>query len=266
MVDIGRISHGMAVSAEVQQMVREIVEGLTVPDLPAPPHDAVNKEVEDTCKHGQKSMLARLTERATGMIPSGLFSQQSVVLGGQILCCGAGVVLAVFSCGSAPLLLLAGFGLAIAIADIACLIYHRKHGLPMGHDSIANAVYRIAHRFYDESKSQTIAGMVSLGSRALLTAAVVGQPFMMTSVGLSLPIFRLVNNAAWSTLAFLRYGAAGCPVTGQKVSVPFFRLLARLFPPMDNHAESAVTFRLSPDGWSLRGGHNLLNNGSRNRR
>ncbi|WP_447783542.1 pathogenicity island 2 effector protein SseG [Enterobacter asburiae] len=247
MVDIGRTGHGVAVSDEVQQMVREMVEGLTVPVLPAPQRDAVNKEAEDTCKQGQKSMLARLTGRAEGMIPAELFSWQSVVLGGQVFCCGAGIVLAIFSGGSVPLLLLAGFGLAIAIADIACLVYHHKHGLPMGHDSIANAVYLIAHRFYEASKSQNIAEMVSLGSRALLTAAVVGQPFMMTSVGLSLPIFRPVSNTAWGTLAFLRYGAAGCPVTGQRVSVPFFRLLARLFPPTDNHAESAITFRLSPD-------------------
>lgn len=247
MIDIGRTGHGMVVSDEVQQMLREMVEGLTVPTLPAPQHDAANKEAEDACRQGQKSMLARLTERAANMIPAGLFSWQSVVLGGQILCCGAGIVLAVFSGGSAPLLLLAGFGLAIAIADIACLIYHRKHGLPMGHDSIANAVYLIAHRFYDASKSQSIAGMVSLGSRALLTATVVGQPFMMTSVGLSLPIFRLVSDAAWGSLAFLRYGAVGCPVTGQQASIPFFRLLDRLFPPTDNPAESAITFRPSPD-------------------
>jgi secreted effector protein SseG len=247
MVDIGRTGHGVAVSAEVRQMVREMVEGLTVPVLPAPQHDAANKEAEDACKQGQESMLARLAERAADMIPAGFLSWQSVVLGGQILCCGAGIVLVVFSGGSAPLLLAAGIALAIAIADIACLMYHCKHGLPMGHDSIANAVYLIAHRFYDVSKSQNIAEMVSLGSRALLTAAVVGQPFMMTSVGLSLPIFRQVNNVAWGTLAFLRFGAAGCPVTGQQVSVPFFRLLARLFPPTDNPAKSAVTFRPSPD-------------------
>ncbi|KML18225.1 pathogenicity island 2 effector protein SseG [Leclercia adecarboxylata] len=193
-------------------------------------------------------MLARLTERAAGMIPAGLFSWQNVVLGGQILCCSSGIVLAVLSGGSAaPLLLLAGFGLAIAIADVACLIYHRKHGLPMSHDSIANAVYLIAHRFYDASKSETIAEMVSLGSRALLTAAVVGQPFMMTSVGLSLPLFRRVSDATRGTLAILRFGAAGSPATGLQASVPFFRLLARLFPPTDNPAESVVTFRPSPD-------------------
>lgn len=256
MVDIDRTGHGVVVSDEMQQMVRERVEVLTVPVLPAPHHDAVNKKAEDTCKLGQKSMLARLTGRATGMIPSELFSWQSVVLGGQVFCCGAGILLAIFGGGSALLLLLAGVGLAIAIADIACLIYHRKHGLPMGHDSIANAVYLIAHRFYDASKSQSIAGMVSPGSRALLTAAVVGQPFMMTSVGLSLPIFRPVSNAAWGTLAFLRFGAEGCPVTGQQVSVPFFRLLALLFPPTDKPAEPTVTFRLSPDEQSRHGGHN----------
>ncbi|MFP2694225.1 hypothetical protein ACLETS_23875 [Enterobacter ludwigii] len=96
---------------EVQQMVREMVERLTVPVLPAPQHDAVNKKAEYICKQGQKSMLARLTGRATGMIPAELFSWQSVVLGGQVFCCGAGIVLAIFSGGSVPLLLLAGFGL-----------------------------------------------------------------------------------------------------------------------------------------------------------
>ncbi len=35
----------------------------------------------------------------------------------------------------------AGIGLAIAIADVACLIYHHKHHLPMAHDSIGNAVF-----------------------------------------------------------------------------------------------------------------------------
>ena len=48
-------------------------------------------------------------------------------MGGQILCYGAGIVLAVFSRDSTPLLLLGGFGLAIIIADIAFLIYLRKH-------------------------------------------------------------------------------------------------------------------------------------------
>lgn len=87
------------------------------------------------------------------MIPAELFSWQSVVLGGQVVCCGAGIVLVVFSGGSAPLLL-AGFGLAITIADIASLIYHRKHGLPMGQDSIANAVYLISYRFLTRARAR----------------------------------------------------------------------------------------------------------------
>ncbi|MDN6115210.1 MAG: pathogenicity island 2 effector protein SseG, partial [Enterobacterales bacterium] len=75
-----------------------------------------------------------------------------------------------------------------------------------------------------------VGSMVSLGSRALLTATVIGQPLMFSSLGLSLPILRPLSNAAYGALAFMRYGAAGCPVTGQQVSVPFFRLLAQLFP------------------------------------
>lgn len=243
MTQIGRTGSGMAVDANMQQRVKELVEGLKGPDLPPPPDNVSNRGAEATCRHGQKSMLASLSERVISMIPPGLFSWQTVVLGGQVLCCGAGIVLTIFSGGSLPLLLLAGFGLAIAIADVACLIYHQRHGLPAGHDSIANAVYLIAQRFYDESKSQNIAGMVSLGSRALLTATVMGHSFMVTSVGLSMPLFRPLSEATWSTLAFLRYGAAGCPVTGQQASVPFFRLLARLFPRDDANAQTSAAFR-----------------------
>ncbi|HDF2343657.1 TPA: pathogenicity island 2 effector protein SseG [Morganella morganii] len=245
--DIGRTGHEVVVSAEMQKIIKEIVAGLPVPVLPAPRDDAAHKERKDTCRQGQKRMLARLTERAAGMIPAELFSRQSVVLGGQIFCCSAAIALAVSGGGAVPLLLFAGVGLSIAVADIACLIYHRKHTLPMGHDSIANAVYLIAHRFYDVNKSKNIGEIVSLGSRALLTAAVMGRSFMMTSAGLSHPYFRLVHSAAWGTLKFLRYGAAGCPVTGQQAGAPFFRLLKCLFPPADNPAESVVTFRPSPD-------------------
>ena len=66
MEDIGRTGHGVAVSDEVQLMVREMVEGLTVPILPAPQHDAVNKKAEDTCKQGQKIMLTRLLDGRQG--------------------------------------------------------------------------------------------------------------------------------------------------------------------------------------------------------
>lgn len=243
MVDIGSIGHGGATSAEVQKMIQEIVEGLTLPVLPEPVHIVPGKETGDTRKQGQHSMIAGLTARVMNMIPAEIFSWQSAVLGGQVLCCGAGVALTIFCGGSVPLLLFAGFGLAIAIADVACLIYHNRHGLPMGHDSIANAVYTIAHRFYEEGKSRTIAETVTFGSRALLTAAVVGAPFMMTSVGLNLPIFKVLNNSAWGALAFFRYGAAGCPVTGQQVSVPFFRLLARLFPEDKQQSENPNGFQ-----------------------
>lgn len=246
-INIDGTGHGVAVSAEMQQIIKEIVEGLPVPVLPAPQHDAENKNAEDTCRQGQKKMLARLTERAAGIIHAGLFNWPSVVLGGQVFCCSAGIVLTIFSSGSIPLLLFAGVGLSIAIADIACLIYHRKHALPMGHDSIANAVYLIARRFYDEGKSRTIGGTVSLGSRVLLTAAVMGQPFIMNSAGLNPPLLRRVNSAAWGTLEFLRYGTAGNPVTGQLASIPFFRLLARLFPSKENPAKPAVTLGSSPD-------------------
>ncbi|HGY3147863.1 TPA: pathogenicity island 2 effector protein SseG [Morganella morganii] len=245
--DIGRTGHEVVVSAEMQQIIKEMVAGLSVPVLPAPLHGADHKETKDTCRQGQKRMLARLTERAAGIIPAELFSWQSVVLGGQLFCCGAAIALAVSGGGAVPLLLFAGIGLSIAIADIACLIYQRKHALPMGHDSIANAVYFIAHRFYDVNKSKNIGESVSFGARALLTAAVMGQSFMMTSAGLSYPHFRLMDNATRGTLVFLRYGAAGCPVRGLQASVPFFRLLNRLFPSADNPAESVVTFRPSPD-------------------
>lgn len=82
--------------------------------------------------------------------------------------------------------------------------------------------------------------MASLGSRALLTAAVVGQSFFITSLGLGLPIFRPLSSAAYNTLASMRYGAAGSSVTGMKVSVPFFLLLAHLFPS-DESANQANT-------------------------
>ncbi|WP_367298359.1 pathogenicity island 2 effector protein SseG [Hafnia alvei] len=229
MIDGIRASQVSAVDEETRQMLQRLVDQLPVPVLPKPQHvEPVQSAI--SCETGQKSMLASLAKRAISVFPPALFSWQAVVLGGQILCCSAGIVLAVLSGGAAPLLVLAGVGLAIAIADIACLIYHQKHSLPMGHDSIANAVYYIARHFYDEQKCQNVGSMVSLGSRALLTVAVIGQPLVCSSLGLSLPIFRLLNNAAYGALAFMRYGAAGCPVTGQQVSVPFFRLLAHLFP------------------------------------
>lgn len=56
---------------------------------------------------------------------------------------------------------LAGIGLAIAIADVACLIYHHKHHLPMAHDSIGNAVFYIANCFANQRKSMAIAKAVS---------------------------------------------------------------------------------------------------------
>lgn len=230
MIDRICTSQGSVVDEETRQMLQGLIDQLAVPVLPKPQCIEPVPTTISPCEAGQQSMLSSLAKRVINTFPSALFSWQAVILGGQVLCCSAGIVLTVLSGGAAPLLVLAGLGLAIAIADIACLIYHRKHSLPMAHDSIANAVYFIAMHFCNEQRSQDVGSMVSLGSRALLTATVIGQPLMFSSLGLSLPILRPLSNAAYGALAFMRYGAAGCPVTGQQVSVPFFRLLAQLFP------------------------------------
>lgn len=95
-------------------------------------------------------MILSLAKRVIRFFPPVLFSEQAVVFGGHVFCCSAGIALTVLSSGAAPLLVLAGFGLAIATADIACFIYHQKHGLMMENDCIANAVFFIARQFYDE--------------------------------------------------------------------------------------------------------------------
>lgn len=230
MISSIRASQSLMVDEETRQMLQGLVEQLPIPTLPRPQCVEPVSTTISPCEAGQKNMLSNLAKRVINTFPSELFSWQAVILGGQVLCCSAGIVLTVLSGGAAPLLVLAGVGLSIAIADIACLIYHRKHSLPMAHDSIANAVYFIAMHFCNEQRSQDVGSMVSLGSRALLTAAVIGQPLMCSSLGLSLPILRPLSNATYGVLAFMRYGAAGCPVTGQQVSVPFFRMLAQLFP------------------------------------
>ena len=224
------VSQSLIVGEETRQMLQELVDQLPVPVLPKPRCIEPVQTSIPPRESGQQSMLSSLAKCVIKAFPSALFSKQAAILGGQVLCCSASIVLTVLSGGTAPLLVLAGLGLAIAIADIACLIYHQKHSLPMAHDSIANAVYFIAMHFYNEQRSQDVGSMVSLGSRALLTAAVIGQPLMCSSLGLSLPILRPLSNATYGALAFMRYGAAGCPVTGQQASVPFFRLLAQLFP------------------------------------
>ncbi|WP_261369252.1 pathogenicity island 2 effector protein SseG [Yersinia mollaretii] len=228
-------------------MLQGLVDQLPVPYLPKPQSVEPVQTTTSPCEAGQKRMLSSLAKRAIGVFPSVLFSWQAVVVGGQVLCCSAGIVLTVLSGVPVPLLVLAGLGLAIAIADIACLIYHQKHSLPMAHDSIANAVYFMAKHFYDEQKCQDLGSMVSLGSRALLTVAVIGQSLVCSSLGLSLPILCPLSNTAYSALEFMRYGAAGCPVTGQQVSMPFFRLLAQLFPCDESPRTGLLGFRQTPD-------------------
>ncbi|CNL65719.1 pathogenicity island 2 effector protein SseG [Yersinia aldovae] len=233
MLDITRSRQGIVDDTDVRQMWHGGGERLPVPVLPEPQYAQPVEAATANCNAGQKKMLASLARRVISTFPAALFSWQAVVLGGQLLCCSAGIVLTVVSGGAAPLLILAGIGLAIAIADIACLIHHQRHGLPMEHDSIANAVYFIARCFFEQQKSQDLGSSVSLGARALLTVVVVGQPFWCTTLGLNVPIFRQISIASYSALAFMRYGATGLPVTGLQVSVPFFRLLARLFPNED---------------------------------
>lgn len=112
------------------------------PPCPSLPHPETNMESGRIGpQQGKERLLAGLAKRVIECFPKEIFSWQTVILGGQILCCSAGIALTVLSGGGAPLLALAGIGLAIAIADVACLIYHHKHHLPMAHDSIGNAVF-----------------------------------------------------------------------------------------------------------------------------
>lgn len=229
MADITRISS--AVYAGFWQAGQEGGDKLPSPELPLPRRAALPPPVAFSREAGQQSMLDCLAKRVIRVFPPALFSWQAVVLGGQLLCCGSAIVLAVLCPGTAPLLLLSSIGLAIAVADIACFIKHQKQALPMEHDSIANAVYCIAQRFCDKQKSQHIGSVVSLGARMLLTVASCGLSYVSTSLGLSYPLFRQVYNAAQGSLIFLRYGLQGRSAVGQNASEAFFRLMARLFPP-----------------------------------
>ncbi|EOG2724352.1 pathogenicity island 2 effector protein SseG, partial [Salmonella enterica subsp. enterica serovar Infantis] len=153
------------------------------PPCPSLPHPETNMESGRIGpQQGKERVLAGLAKRVIECFPKEIFSWQTVILGGQILCCSAGIALTVLSGGGAPLVALAGIGLAIAIADVACLIYHHKHHLPMAHDSIGNAVFYIANCFANQRKSMAIAKAVSLGGRLALTATVMTHSYWSGSL------------------------------------------------------------------------------------
>ncbi|AGS65356.1 hypothetical protein A676_00072 [Salmonella enterica subsp. enterica serovar Enteritidis str. 2010K-0262] len=181
-------------------------------------------------QQGKERLLAGLAKRVIECFPKEIFSWQTVILGGQILCCSAGIALTVLSGGGAPLVALAGIGLAIAIADVACLIYHHKHHLPMAHDSIGNAVFYIANCFANQRKSMAIAKAVSLGGRLALTATVMTHSYWSGSLGLQPHLLERLNDITYGLMSFTRFGMDGMAMTGMQVSSPLYRLLAQVTP------------------------------------
>ncbi|HCM2052109.1 TPA: pathogenicity island 2 effector protein SseG, partial [Salmonella enterica subsp. salamae serovar 56:z10:e,n,x] len=88
------------------------------PPCPSLPHPEANMDKEIGRigpQQGKERLLTGLAKRVIDVFPKEIFSWQVVILGGQILCCSAGIALSVLSGGGAPLLALAGIGLAIAI-------------------------------------------------------------------------------------------------------------------------------------------------------
>ncbi|MBA3111590.1 pathogenicity island 2 effector protein SseG [Salmonella enterica] len=181
-------------------------------------------------QQGKKRLLTGFANRVREIFPKEIFSWQMVILGGQVLCCSAGIALTVLSGGCAPLLALAGVGLAIAVADVACLIYHHKHHLPMAHDSIGNAVFYIANCFVNQRKSMAIAKAVSLGGRLALTATVMTHSYWSGTLGLQSHLLERVNDITYGLMSFTRFGMDGMALTGMQVSSPLYRLLARVTP------------------------------------
>lgn len=207
-----------------------------VPVLP-PPEDAVGQQPPQTHhERAQERLQQGLINRIVSVLPPALFSWQAVVLGAQTLACTAGIVLTVLSSAGAPILALAGIGLAIAIADLACLIYHQKHTLPMEHDSIANAVFFIAQRFMDEQRSQDVATAASLGGRLLLMTTTIGQVFWCGFLRFDSSTLKILNEIASGLLVFSRYGLTGISTTGMQVSGPFLRLISRHFSQFSTRA------------------------------
>lgn len=203
------------------------------PPCPSLPHPEANMDKEIGRigpQQGKERLLTGLAKRVIDIFPKEIFSWQVVILGGQILCCSAGIALSVLSGGGAPLLALAGIGLAIAIADVACLIYHHKHHLPMAHDSLGNAVFYIANCFVNQRKSMAIANAVSLGGRLVLTATVMTHSYWSNSLGLQSHLLERINDITYGLMSFTRFGMDGMAMTGMQVSSPLYRLLAQVTP------------------------------------
>ncbi|EBQ2378133.1 pathogenicity island 2 effector protein SseG [Salmonella enterica subsp. enterica] len=172
------------------------------PPCPSLPHPETNMESGRIGpQQGKERVLAGLAKRVIECFPKEIFSWQTVILGGQILCCSAGIALTVLSGGGAPLVALAGIGLAIAIADVACLIYHHKHHLPMAH-----------------------------GGRLALTATVMTHSYWSGSLGLQPHLLERLNDITYGLMSFTRFGMDGMAMTGMQVSSPLYRLLAQVTP------------------------------------
>ncbi|EEC7123563.1 pathogenicity island 2 effector protein SseG [Salmonella enterica] len=200
---------------------------------PSLPHPETTRDVEIgriDPQQGKERLLTGLAKRMIAVFPKEIFSWQMVILGGQVLCCSAGIALTVLSGGGAPLLAMAGVGLAIAIADVACLIYHHKHHLPVAHDSIGNAVFYIANCFVNQRKSMAIAKAVSLGGRLALTATVMTHSYWSSTLGLQSHLLERINDITYGLMSFTRFGMDGMAMTGMQVSSPLYRLLAQVMP------------------------------------
>ncbi|EAR1627482.1 pathogenicity island 2 effector protein SseG [Salmonella enterica] len=203
------------------------------PPCPSLPHPETNMDVEIGRigpEQGKERLLTGFAKRAIAVFPKEIFNWQMVILGGQVLCCSAGIALTVLSGGGVPLLALAGVGLAIAIADVACLIYHHKHNLPMAHDSIGNAVFYIANCFISQRSSMALAKAVSLGGRVALTATVMTHSYWCSTLGLQSHLLERINDITYGLMRFTRFGMDGMSMTGMQVSSPLYRLLAQVRP------------------------------------
>ncbi|ECG8588926.1 pathogenicity island 2 effector protein SseG [Salmonella enterica subsp. salamae] len=212
---------------------RPVFTAADVPSSPLLPPPAINPEAEISSygpQQGKERLLTGFSKRVVEAFPKCIFSWQMVILGGQILCCSAGIALTVLSGGSAPLLALAGIGLAIAIADVACLIYHHKHNLPMAHDSIGNAVFYIAHCFVNQRKSMDIAKAVSLGGRLALTATVMTHSYWNNTLGIDSHLLEHLSENAYGLMGITRFGMDGMAMLSMQISSPFYRLLAQIMP------------------------------------
>lgn len=178
-------------------------------------------------RRGQERLLAGLARRIVQSFPAELFSKEIMVLGGQVLCSSAGIALTVVTGGSVPVLVLATIGLAIAVADVLCLIYHHQHKLPMAHDSIGNLLFLAARRFFNQRQSMDIARAVSFGGRATLTVMTLTHAYWGSALGGANDVFQYTSDIIYGVLAACRYGMNGKSMTGIPFSEPLLRLLNR---------------------------------------